>query len=292
MPDTSTAPQSATETQATQAASQTAQAVVDSQTTPAQVPADASQRAEIQKKYDALYGTQPAGTTPAVQTQVTQQVAQAPAGIDPKIVEGLTAKLAELEARLTAAQKPVETPVVKPTEADWLALLASGDKDAGEKAMAEKIKSLIGAELQANAVSQATERINAERQINDFVSEVRNKNADILVMEQAITLGAQARIQAAGQAGKIQTPSDYVTVYKEAVNAEIENARNLILSIRGQGKLEGATRVSEVIASSTLQPNQVTQSRENAQAPQTEAFDDTQTYLAKRAALKAQQQGM
>lgn len=285
MPEITSASQSVTETQAALAA---APVQTDPNAAPPQVPANAAQREALQTKYDALYGT------PAEQKPTAQPAPAAPATpAAPAVpdysgaIEALKAELATLRA---AQPKPVEA--AKPTEADWLALLAAGDKEGGEKAMADRIRALIGADIQANAVNQATERINAERQINDFVSEVRSKNADILVMEQAITLGAQARIASAAQAGKINTPSDYVAVYKDAVNAEIENARNLILSIRGQGKLEGATRVSEVIASSTLQPNAVTQSRENAQAPQAEAFDDTQTYLAKRAALKAQQQGM
>lgn len=284
MPTETSAPPSATETQAATAAAQTAQAVTDSQTKPPQQAADADQRGAIQQKYDSLYGA-PQGTATAA--PVTQAQPTAQPVVQPDLTAVINALVAEVKA-LKASQS-VE-PKVKPTEADWLALLASGDKEGGEKAMADKIRQLIGNDIQQNAVNQATERINAERQISDFVGSIRAANADILVMEPQITLAAQQRIQNAAAQGKINTPSEYVAVYKEAVNAEIENARALILSIRGQGKLEGQTRTSEVIASSTLQPNQVTQ-REAAQ-PQGEAVEDTQGYLARRAALKAQQQGM
>ena len=275
------APQSATEPQAIPVA-------VDPNAAPPQVPAGTENRQNIQSKYDNLYGGTGTSSAAPITTVVTQQtVTPQPAGPDlAKVIEGL---VAEVQALKAAQPKP--EPVKAPTEADWLALLAAGDKEGGENAMAARIKALIGADIQSNAVAQATERINAERQINDFVSEVRSKNADILVMEQPITYAAQAKIQAAAAAGRINSPSDYVAVYKQAVNEEIENARNLILSIRGQGKLEGQTRTSQVLASPTLQPNQVTQNREQA-APQGEVIEDTQGYLARRAALKAQQTGM
>lgn len=257
--------------------------------TPTTKPADADQRAAIQAKYEEKYGVTP--PAPAAQPVV------APAPVTPtpnQDVADMRAQIAELKAAIAAQAKPAEpvAPAVPATEADWLALLASGNKTEGEKAMAQRVKELIGAELNSQAVAQATERINAERQINDFVTEVRTVNADLLPMERFITLGAQQRLQAAANAGRINSPSDYVTVYKEAVLAEIEATRTLSQSIRGAGKLEGTTRTAEVLASSMLQPNQVTQAREQAQAPAGEAIESTSDYMQRRQALKAQQQGM
>lgn len=272
--------------------------VVESQVvTPAPVTPErpVSEREQIYNKfYEANPETAitPQVVAPVVETPQTPAtpVVEVPVSNAPvvnsqdEINRVLLEEIKGLKAQL--APKPI-TPTAPGEEADWLQLMAEGKKAEGEKALAKKIEAEMSQRIQSQAVAQ----MQAERQMYEFNTEIRQKNPDLLSMEDYISYGAQNRINAAAQAGKIQTPADYVTVYKEAVNAEVEKARKLAQSLRGAGKNEAIVRQSEVVSAQTLQPNPVTNVRETSNQP-AEQVDSVEDYFAKRNAQSAAGRGM
>jgi hypothetical protein len=231
---------------------------------PAVIDKPLSQREQI---YQNFYQSNPeAGVQQA--DPVVEPVAQVepvvPQVQTPSELDNLKAELAALKAQITPP--PAPAPVVQAKEQeDWLKLLSEGKKEEAEQAL---FQTKAGQELASRIQQEAVDRMVAERQMYEFNSQVRQANPEVLQFEEYITYGAQARIASALQAGKIRNPGDYVTVYKEAVNAEIEKARNITQSIRGAGKTEAQVRQQQVISSQTLQPNPVNQVREQQQQSQ------------------------
>jgi hypothetical protein len=131
-----------------------------------------------------------------------------------------------------------------------------------------------------------------ERELDSFANKVRAENADILPMEPYIAAAANNRIQAAQAAGTIKSPADYVTVYKQAITAEIENARKLAQTLRGAGKQEAVTRQQQVMSSPTIRPNAVNLEREAPKTDAEPAVETPQDYLAKRQAMHAKNSGL
>lgn len=259
------------------------------------VVAPVAERAPSEREqiYNKFYEANPETQVPVVAPVVPVQVApvETPAPVIPapnaqdQAIATLLQEVQSLKAQM--APKPPSIPAVTASDPDWLQLMAEGKKEEGERALAKKLEAEMSNRIQSQAVAQ----MQAERQMYEFNTEIRQKNADILNMEDYIAYGAQSRIQAAVQAGKVQTPADYVTVYKEAVNAEVEKARKLTQSIRGAGKNEAIVRQSEVVSAQTLQPNAVNSNRETT--PQAaEQVDSVESYFAERAARTASGRGL
>jgi hypothetical protein len=273
------------------------------ETTPTVVPtlptsdpvAPLTERERITQKYEqTYYNTPPAETTtdPApVVTETPAPETPAPPAPAPQpditnVLSALVQRLESFESRLPAP--PAPTPAPETTQEDWLKLLAEGKKTEGEKALIN----VVGPEIQKAAVQQALSLLKAEQEITSYTTEMRTKNADVMAFESYIDNAVGARLQAANSQGKIKTPADYVTVYKEAVNAEIENARKIALSLRGDGKLEANTRLREVASQPTLQPNVVNTQREAPKTPTEQPVETTEDYFAKRRAQFARNTGI
>lgn len=250
--------------------------------TPAQPDKPETGRDALIKKYEALYTPPDTPTEPVIETPVTEPVTV----VDP--MAAVMAELQALRAQITTYKTP-ETPVAEPvTQEDWLKLLADGKKTEGELALAK----VLGPQIQQQAVQQALALMQAEREVTEFSTQIRAANADVLPMESYIAQAAQARIHAAQTAGVIKSPADYVTVYKQAVTAEIENARKLVQTFRGAGKNEAITRQAEVIASPTIRPNAVNMERDAPTKPGELPVEDASSYFAKRKALEAKGRGL
>lgn len=259
-------------------------------TDPSAAPVVATDRADIYKKYEQTYFDTP-------EAVVDPTIAVAEPVVDPVVVttasasqpdlsiaiQALMAEVTSLKAQMTP--KPVEAVA---TEADWLQLLSEGKKSDGEKALAKA----LGPGIQQQAVQQALAIMQSERAINDFVSEIRTNNPDLNSMESYIALAADARIKAAQAAGKVNSPADYVNVYKEAVTAEITNARNITRTFQGIGKTQATTRIAELAASPTIKPNAVNLQRETPVTAQVDTPETTSDYLARRQAQHAKLAGM
>ena len=241
------------------------------------------------KKYEATYGTpaDPDPVTAPVTAAAEPVPADAPAVPDTNaVLQSLVAELSALKAQLAPKPEPVAA-ATTPQE-DWLALLANGKKTEGEKALA----AILGPQIQEAAVQQALQQIIMERELDSFANKVRAENADILPMEPYIAAAANNRIQAAQAAGTIKSPADYVTVYKQAITAEIENARKLAQTLRGAGKQEAVTRQQQVMSSPTIRPNAVNLEREAPKTDAEPAVETPQDYLAKRQAMHAKNSGL
>lgn len=260
-------------------------APVDPGLQPSATPVADPVREALVKKYEAQFGAPPAGT-PVEPVAVEPVVVAEPATsvVDP--LAALTAEIAALKAQLTP--KPVEPVATPVTEEDWLKLLADGKKSEGELALAR----VLGPQIQQQAVQQALQLMQAEREVTDFSTKVKAANPDILPMEAYVAQAAQARIEAAKASGLIKSPADYVTVYKQAVTAEIENARKLVQTLRGAGKQEAITRNAEVVSSQTVKPNAVNLERDAPAKPGEPPVEDAAAYLAKRNALHARNSGL
>lgn len=238
-------------------------------------------------KYEAQYA-QPDPATPAGEPEPVVAVSEpvvpvAPASIDTNaVLQAVLGELAALKGQLTP--KPTE-PVAPVTQEDWLKLLADGKKSEGEKALA----ALLGPQIQQAAVQQAMQQISMEREIDSFANKVRSDNADIISMEPYVAQAAHARIQAVLRANPT---ADYVTVYKQAVSAEIENARKLVQTFRGAGKQEAITRQTAVVSSPTIKPNAVNMEREAPTSTGEPQIETPQDYMAKRAAAHARNSGL
>jgi len=252
-------------------------------TEPSGAPVSNPDRDALIAKYEAQYGQPVEATTDPITEQpvVTETAAQA----DPNAV--LQAVMAELTA-IKSQLAPKTQPAVEQTQEDWLKLLAEGKKSEGEKALA----ALLGPQIQQQAVQQAIQQITMERELDAFANKVRAENADILPMETYIAQAANNRIQAAQAAGSIKSPADYVTVYKQAITAEIENARKLAQTLRGAGKEEAITRQTQVLSSPTLKPNAVNMQREAPKVGSEPQVETTADYMAKRQAMHARISGL
>lgn len=267
--------------------------------TPAPVAVPAAPERPISEReviYNKFYEANPETNVTPPAAPVAAPVVETPApvaevvpatpvqAVDPAYA-ALLKEIQDLRAQVTP--KPVAPPAPG-VEADWLQLMAEGKKEEGERALAKKLEAEMSQRIQSQAVAQ----MQAERQMYEFNTEIRQKNADLLSMEDYIAYGAQSRINAAVQAGKIQTPADYVTVYKEAVNAEVEKARKLAQSLRGAGKNEAMVRQAEVVSAQTLQPNPITSNREAAPSTPIEQVDSVENYFAERNARAAAGKGL
>lgn len=252
---------------------------------PSAPPVASESREAIIKKYETMYGQPPA---PA------EVVQPAPSSIPPPVAQpDLSAVVASLVAEINTLKSNAAKPVVAPPvtaaeEQDWLKMLAEGKRGEGEALLAKKVQSLMGENLQQQAVEKTLALIEAQ----NFANDIRAKNPDLMIMEQYITAAAAQRIEGAQRAGKIRTPADYVTVYKDAINTEVANARNIILTARGEGRQEGSARTAAVLASPSIAPNTVNTERETAQRPTEQPAQTASDYLAERAARSARQRGM
>lgn len=240
---------------------------------PSAQPQADPQRQAIQDKYDALYQqAAPPEPTPVVPVETP---APTPASFDPNSFRAEILNAIKEMITPAAPQQAPQAAVPVAQQADWLQLLAEGKKAEGEAAL----RATLGIADPAQVVEHAVERVRAEQEIQSFTSAIRQDpaNAEILRMEPYIASAVQSRLNAANAAGKINTPTEYVKIYKEALTAEMVSARNLILTIRGEGKQQAAVRQTEVLAAPMLAPSAINQNREPVQ-PQAELSSE-QVYI-------------
>lgn len=259
---------------------------------PSGQPVVSTERADIVKKYEAAY-FQPEPVTEPVVTPAAAPVTEAiqpPQEAVPVVLADVMRELAALKSQLAPAPvTPVVSTATEAVQDDWLKLLSEGKKSEGELALAR----VLGPRIQEEAVQQALQRINMERELDTFATKIRQDNADLLPMESYIATAANVRVQQAVQAGTCKTPADYVKVYKEAVNAEVENARKLAQTLRGAGKVEATTRIAEVSTQQTIKPNAINMGRDQTTVTPTEpAVDPITDYFAKRKEQHAKLTGL
>lgn len=244
---------------------------------PGQAPVPSAQPAA----YAALYQTPEPQAAPASQFD--------PAAFKTELLSAVT--------ELIQGAKPTASAVPEPPAEDWLALMNAGKREEGERALAQRMYKLSGTEnalgsAQSAAVSEALARFNAFQEVQSYTQSLRSDpaNAAVLVMEPFITASVERKIAAMGD--QIKSPQDYVKVYKATVKAEMENARNLVLSIRGEGAQGAAVRQATVLASPHLAPTAMDAARGAAPVPTEPAVETPTDYMLARAAASARNKGL
>jgi hypothetical protein len=264
-------------------------------------PSQVTDRAAIAAKYQELYGGTPTSTEdqPDNQAAANADPAAPPAGdvvvtsatppTEDRLasVEASLGRMTELLSKLTEPPKAPELPgSTDPVETQWLNLIREG-----------KIKEAF--DLQANeaarrassqARSEAVESMRVEREISDFVADLRSKNAELLPLEELIASKAAAKIQVAHDSGKIKNTSDYVKFYKTSVNEATEDARKIVQSIRAAGKQAGLTIKTEVLSSTPMTPNSPNVDRTST--PQNPPLESAMDYITKRKTAAEKMHGM
>lgn len=266
---------------------------------PAEPQAPAAPASDREQMYARMYAAENPAAPAALQSEAPAPVVEAtpPPLTQEQILSSLVDKIGQLEQKLNAPPAPVQPTVAPPPTAsasetaDWLDLLAKGDRQKAEIAMAQMIAKHNGA--QQNALeSRVLAQVDAQRSMQEFTAVVRSQNADIAEMESYIGPRVQLRLNQASAAGQIQTPADYATVYRNVLTEEVKTARELYLRIRGVGATAAQVRSTQVAAAPTLAPNPVTSNREPAAQPGAPEIETPEAYLAKRLARSAVQRGL
>jgi hypothetical protein len=242
-----------------------------------------SARAAIYEQYYG--GQQPAAPEPPAEPAVAQPVEPAapPAPVVDETVAALRAEIEQLKAAMRPAAPPAAEPVAAPaTKKDWLALLSEGDKNGFEQALADTVRQSVEPEVLQRSVSEAVQLIRAENEVSKFVDDLRRENPELRPYEEYIGFGVQAQIAKAQASGKITSIDSYLSVYKEAVKAEAEKARNLIQQARAAGKTEAQTLQKQVISASTLPPQAIDSNRGAPENPEAPAIQTPEEYFRDR----------
>lgn len=256
----------------------------------------ATPQSERERIYQQFYVAPPDAPAPPQVDAAPAPVidAQPPALTTEQVLASVVDKLGQLEQRLST---PPPAPHVAPlapaapaAEPDWLALMGAGEREAGEAALAAMLAKRLQPR-EASIETRVMEQFHAQREAETFTQQIRQQNPDVAPMEPFIGARVQVRLAEAQQRGLVQSPADYVKVYKEAVTQEVAAARNLFLSIRGQGAASATTRTQQVSAQPSLQPQAVS-TPVASQQPGTPEIETPESYLAKRQARSAALRGL
>jgi hypothetical protein len=269
---------------------------------PVAEPQDAaiSARAELYKKY--YEGMPQQQAEPVVETPVAaapEPQPAAPVAQPPELVELITSlrsEVGELKERLNAPSQP--PPVVEhpaPTDpgdqSDWLTYLQQGKFDEGKRALQEEIERTVGARVRQQAVSETLETFRIQQDATAFINDLREKNPDVLPLEDLISVRVAQHLEKAKSEGKLSNGQDFLNVYKTAVKTEVEEARKLVHQLRADGKTEALVTKREVLSATPLTPQAVNSERMNPK-PQTPTPETVDDYIAKRIKLGWERKGI
>jgi hypothetical protein len=192
----------------------------------------------------------------------------------------------QLQAILEKLNAPAPTAAVAPpapTE-DWFALLQAGKRTEAEQVLKDYVAQGAQQKIIQETLVQAMELNRMEREIEDFNNSVRASNSDMLDVEDLISLKAEKEFSLLQPT--IKNNKDYIAAYKTAVNKSVDAMRNTMRRTRAAAKNEALTTKREVLASTTMAPNDITQ-RQETSAPHGETENQMQSptdYLAARQA--------
>ena len=235
----------------------------------------------VEQKYKRLYEA----------TQQTPQV-QIPVAPAPELtqllqtVEGLKGELTSLRTAMPQPQV-----VQQPAPTPWYEMLRQGDFEGAENNLLERIKGKVLQEARQTVSAEANESLRVQLEVNDFLQTLRSQNPELVTMEKYLQAPVAAVIEQAKTDGKIKSTSDFLRIYKEAVNTEFTNMRNVFGQQRAAGQQQAQTRQQEVLSSTPLVPQSVRSVPDGSTnaTPPTETLDD---YFTRRKALESLRKGM
>ena len=254
------------------------QTAVTPQAQPDQPQSQTPQQESREALYQKLYGTQ----------QQEQQVAS-PQQIPPSEVvdykaqyESLAAQVQQLIAKQAAPPQPTAPPT--PAE-DWFSLLQSGKRTEAEQVLKDYIAQGASQKIIQETLVQAMELNRMEREIEDYNNSVRATNPDMLDVEDLISLKAEKEFNAL--LPTVKNNKDYVNAYKTAVGKAVDSMRTVLRRQRAAAKNEAMTTRRDVLASTTIAPNDITNRQETGPSPNEQSESQLQSptdYLAARQA--------
>jgi hypothetical protein len=248
------------------------------------------QQETAQQQYERLYPSAN-GTSTTQQQQV----------IKAEIPQELTQELRTLRAEIAALKATPKEPEVKEdpvSDIAWVEEIKKGNYAGAQKVIVSEtlkhIKPQFDEELRQTrdrAYQQALEATQVQLEIDKHVREVRTANPDLAQFEKYLQGPVAQRVEIAKQAGKIQTPQDFVREYNQAIDAEVGEVRKLGLVLRGQAAQNATTRQMEVQQASVLSPNQVQLGTPQAATGEQNA-ESTDDYFARRRAQEYRNRGL
>jgi len=242
-----------------------------------------------EQKYARLYSG-PTHSQPlqAPTPSQTPSVA-APVSIPPEVTEPLLAlrsELAELRNRV-----PVSPPIPTVPKEGWVDKIRQGDFDGAEKVLTDSVRQSIVEEVKTRAYQDSLAATQVQLAIDRHVEKVRRENPDLIRFERYLEAPVNARVEEARRNGRIRSSQEFVKEYTSAVDAEVNELRNMGLQYRADGKQEAMTRQTAVTQAFTPAPQQV--GDHTAPAPQlSQQGESNQDYFARRSAQSQRQHGL
>lgn len=231
----------------------------------------AAQQPQEQQQAAPTQPDQPA-VTPAIPSEFIELVSSLKADI-----EGLKSKLDAPASATPQTPQPVESSQAS----DWLGYLQQGEFEKGKQALREEIAKTVGPEIRQQAINETLETFRVQQEATSFINALREKNPEVLPLEDLISVRVNARMDKAKAEGKLNTSQDFLDVYKASVQAEVDAARNIIHQLRADGKNEALVTKREVLSATPMTPQPIDQSRMNPK-PQEAQPETVEDYIAKR----------
>jgi len=237
-----------------------------------------------EQKYARLYSG-PVQNGPPQPPTPQQPPAPAPMVIPQELTDTLSALNAKIEALSTRSQTLQASALPVAPVVGWVEKIRQGDFEGAEKALTESVRKGIEGEVTQKAYADALAATQVQLEIDRHITKVRMENPDLARFERYLQAPVNARVEAERAAGRIHSSEDFVRIYKESVDKEVTELRNLGLQYRADGKQEAITRTQEVRNAFTPPPQQVgDHSQSQPTQPQGESADD---YFARRNASAA-----
>lgn len=228
-------------------------------------------------RYTRLYGSQ--GAPAAV--------------VPPELTQTLQAIQGELQALKGSMAQPAAAVSHPDAELEWVDRIQKGDYKGAQESMRNNILKSLQPELdrtRQEAYSQAISASQLSAEVDRINQTTRASNPDIAPFERYLQAPVNERIQTARSAGRINNSSDFLREYRTAVDAEVTNLRNVSQQLRAAGKDDATTRISDVLHSTTLTPQQVqSTTQQTGTTPQGETTED---YFTRRATEAQKRRGM
>lgn len=262
-----------------------------------------------EQKYERMYGTNTAqpvvtdtNTAQAPPPVVQQVVATLPPELT-QTIQSLRQELSELKSRPTEAELQRRQAEEAAAKVAWTKKIQEGDYagaqqvivDNAKAALRDELKRELQTEIQAarqGAYQDALTAGEVQREMDKFTSEMRVQNPDLVQFERYLQAPVAERMQLAQQAGRVQTPAQFLSEYKEAVKQEVTNLRNLGLQFRAAGKEEALTRSREVLTSQPLNPQRLNIQDPGKTSQTEQQGESTEDYFARRRADEARRRGL
>ncbi len=217
----------------------------------------------------------------------------APVPLAPTPAEAaLASTLASLESKFEAMAQRLQAPQPAPVApgpvvpvVGWVEKIRQGDFEGAEQTLIATVRKGIEGEVTQKAYQDALAATQVQLEIDRHITKVRMENPDLARFERYLQAPVNSRVEAERAAGRIHSSEDFVRVYKEAVDKEVLELRNLGLQYRADGKQEALTRTQDVRGAFTPPPQQVgDHSQSQPTQPPGESQDD---YFARRNASAA-----